>query len=85
MAGLLGLGTVTNFLDTLGIGSFATTTAILRLCHLECLSCLDRVPCGPPGGVVSYVLGPCRGALSRAVIGRFGFPVAGLRPGYGGT
>lgn len=34
MAGLLGLGTVTNFLDTLGIGSFATTTAILRLCHL---------------------------------------------------
>jgi uncharacterized membrane protein YfcA len=28
---LLGLGTVTNFFDTLGIGSFATTTAILRL------------------------------------------------------
>lgn len=34
MAGLLGLGIATNFLDTLGIGSFATTTAILRLCHL---------------------------------------------------
>jgi uncharacterized membrane protein YfcA len=34
MAGLLGLGVATNFLDTLGIGSFATTTAILRLCRL---------------------------------------------------
>lgn len=29
--GLLGLGLVTNFLDTLGIGSFATTTVILKL------------------------------------------------------
>jgi uncharacterized membrane protein YfcA len=34
MAGLLGLGAITNFFDTLGIGSFATTTAILRLFHL---------------------------------------------------
>ena len=34
MAGLLGLGTATNFLDTLGIGSFATTTAILRFFRL---------------------------------------------------
>ena len=31
MAALFGLGTVTNFFDTLGIGSFATTTAVLRL------------------------------------------------------
>ena len=29
--GLLGLGLVTNFFDTLGIGSFATTTIVLRL------------------------------------------------------
>ena len=28
---LLGLGFATDFLDTLGIGSFATTTAVLRL------------------------------------------------------
>jgi len=28
---LLGLGTITNFFDTLGVGSFATTTAALRL------------------------------------------------------
>jgi uncharacterized membrane protein YfcA len=28
---LLGLGLVTNFFDTLGVGSFATTTAVLRL------------------------------------------------------
>ncbi len=34
MGGLLGLGFVTDFLDTLGIGSFATTTAALRLFHL---------------------------------------------------
>jgi len=34
MAGLLGLGFCTDFFDTLGIGSFATTTAILRLFHL---------------------------------------------------
>lgn len=34
MAGFLGLGFATDFLDTLGIGSFATTTAILRLFHL---------------------------------------------------
>ncbi len=27
----IGLGTVTNFLDSLGIGSFATTTAVFRL------------------------------------------------------
>jgi uncharacterized membrane protein YfcA len=33
-AGLLGLGFATDFLDTLGIGSFATTTAVLRLFHL---------------------------------------------------
>ncbi len=31
MAGLLLLGTATDFFDTLGIGSFATTTAALRL------------------------------------------------------
>jgi uncharacterized membrane protein YfcA len=31
---LLGLGALTNFFDTLGIGSFATTTAILRLFHM---------------------------------------------------
>ena len=30
----LGIGAVTNFLDTLGIGSFATTTAIFRLWRL---------------------------------------------------
>ena len=30
-AALLGLGAVTNFFDTLGVGSFATTTAVLRL------------------------------------------------------
>jgi uncharacterized membrane protein YfcA len=30
-AGLLGLGFVTNFLDALGVGSFATTTAVLKL------------------------------------------------------
>ena len=29
--GLLGLGLVTNFFDTLGIGSFATTTSVLKL------------------------------------------------------
>ncbi len=34
MAALLGLGAATNFFDTLGIGSFATTTAVLRLFHL---------------------------------------------------
>ncbi|MEO5509902.1 MAG: sulfite exporter TauE/SafE family protein [Longimicrobiales bacterium] len=34
MAGLFGLGAVTNFFDTLGIGSFATTTAVLRLFHM---------------------------------------------------
>ena len=34
MAGLLGLGFGANFFDTLGIGSFATTTAVLRLFHL---------------------------------------------------
>ena len=34
MAGLFGLGAATNFFDTLGIGSFATTTAVLRLFHL---------------------------------------------------
>jgi hypothetical protein len=28
------VGFVTNFLDTLGIGSFATTTAIFKLLHL---------------------------------------------------
>jgi uncharacterized membrane protein YfcA len=33
-AGLLGLGFFTDFFDTLGIGSFATTTAVLRLFHL---------------------------------------------------
>ena len=31
MAGLFGLGFGANFFDTLGIGSFATTTAVLRL------------------------------------------------------
>jgi uncharacterized membrane protein YfcA len=31
MGGLLALGAVTNFFDTLGIGSFATTTTVLRL------------------------------------------------------
>jgi uncharacterized membrane protein YfcA len=34
MAGFLGLGFATDFVDTLGIGSFATTTAVLRLFHL---------------------------------------------------
>ena len=34
MPGLLLLGTFTDFFDTLGIGSFATTTAVLRLGHL---------------------------------------------------
>lgn len=34
MAGLLGVGFGANFFDTLGIGSFATTTAVLRLFHL---------------------------------------------------
>jgi len=33
MAVLLGIGTLANFFDTLGIGSFATTTAALRLGH----------------------------------------------------
>ena len=33
-AGLLGLGFVTNFLDTLGVGSFATTTAAFKLGNL---------------------------------------------------
>jgi uncharacterized membrane protein YfcA len=33
-AGFLGIGMAANFLDTLGIGSFATTTAVLRLFHL---------------------------------------------------
>jgi uncharacterized membrane protein YfcA len=33
-AALLGLGAATDFLDTLGVGSFATTTAVLRLAHL---------------------------------------------------
>ena len=33
-AGLLGLGFFTDFFDTLGIGSFATTTAVLRLFHM---------------------------------------------------
>ncbi len=32
--GLLGLGLVTNFFDTLGIGSFATTTSVLKLGRL---------------------------------------------------
>jgi uncharacterized membrane protein YfcA len=31
MGGLIGLGVVTDFLDTLGVGSFATTTTVLRL------------------------------------------------------
>ena len=31
MGGLFALGLVTNFLDTLGVGSFATTTTVLRL------------------------------------------------------
>jgi len=30
-AGLLGLGFVTDFLDTLGVGSFATTSSVLKL------------------------------------------------------
>ncbi len=30
-AGLLGLGFLANFLDTLGVGSFATTTAAFKL------------------------------------------------------
>ena len=34
MAGFLGIGAGANFFDTLGIGSFATTTAVLRLFHL---------------------------------------------------
>ena len=32
----IGIGAVTNFFDTLGIGSFATTTALFR--------CLKAVP-----------------------------------------
>jgi uncharacterized membrane protein YfcA len=32
--GLLGLGTVTNFLDTLGVGSFAVTTVAMKLGRL---------------------------------------------------
>ncbi len=32
--GLLGLGAVTNFLDTLGVGSFAVTTAAMKLGRL---------------------------------------------------
>ena len=31
MGGLFALGLITDFLDTLGVGSFATTTAVLRL------------------------------------------------------
>ena len=31
---LLGIGAVANFFDTLGVGSFATTTAALRLGRL---------------------------------------------------
>lgn len=34
MAGFLAIGAGANFFDTLGIGSFATTTAVLRLFHL---------------------------------------------------
>lgn len=34
MVGFLGIGFGANFFDTLGIGSFATTTAVLRLFHL---------------------------------------------------
>lgn len=34
MAAFLGIGVVANFLDTLGVGSFATTTAALRLGRL---------------------------------------------------
>lgn len=34
MAVLLGIGAMANFLDTLGVGSFATTTAALRLGRL---------------------------------------------------
>jgi uncharacterized membrane protein YfcA len=34
LGGLVLLGAATNFFDTLGIGSFATTTAVLRLGHL---------------------------------------------------
>ena len=30
----IGIGAVTNFFDTLGIGSFATTTAMFRLCKM---------------------------------------------------
>jgi uncharacterized membrane protein YfcA len=33
-AGLLGLGFVTDFLDTLGVGSFATTSSVLKLGRL---------------------------------------------------
>jgi len=33
-AGLFGLGFATNFLDALGVGSFATTTAVLKLCRV---------------------------------------------------
>ncbi len=33
-AALLGIGAGANFFDTLGVGSFATTTAVLRLFHL---------------------------------------------------
>ena len=33
-AGLLGLGFVANFFDTLGVGSFATTTAAFKLGNL---------------------------------------------------
>ena len=34
MGGLFALGLVTDFLDTLGVGSFATTTTVLRLGRL---------------------------------------------------
>ncbi len=30
----IGVGFITNFLDTLGIGSFATTTAMFRACRM---------------------------------------------------
>ena len=33
-AGLLGLGFVTDFLDTLGVGSFATTSSVMKLGNL---------------------------------------------------
>ena len=33
-AGLLGLGVVTDFFDTLGVGSFATTSTALKLGRL---------------------------------------------------